>query len=517
MIRTLSSRDKSDYSQRHEVVDLLPDGRLVHSINGDLVVQVENQNKNDVWSYCGYRQPSAGMHGTGVNSLIALVRGNDEAHSIGMQGLLMAALGIVLVDERIQGFQNVPGRAVTVPIDANPMGQPMSNFGARLDMGGGAVIAAAEPIKEGMRGIIGDMSMAANPQGNGLKPQGVGGTTATAVRYNAGATGTLTGPPMETYAAHRALVIQQAVELERIHNLRPRLYGKAGETSAKYFRPMDVPEDMKFGTADESWRPRTGETRREDIVAYASIAPALVADPKVDEKARQVFGLEEEADGYDDWLVLAEKRLDAMKAALPQVMQEAQQVQAQLQGKPMPMVPDPQSGQPVPAYDPVMSLIQAAQAMPRPLDMPGQQHYVRFYNDVYQRDEFDTFPPLLQQAIEKLFLLHTQGIGQAGAIQTEVQVAAQQPAMQAQRDAQQGQQDAQAAQEQGKAQQEQNQAATGAHHEAIGAGVDHARTMEVDAAKHARAVELEQMKHKNNLELEKVRSQNRPKAQGKKR
>src|SRR6185369_5059549 len=116
--------------------DVFPEGRVIHIINGDLVVQLENQNKNDVWSRCSYRVPSAGLHGVGINSLVALVRGNDEAHSIGMQALLMAALGIVLIDERVQNFQNVPGRAVTIPIDANPLGKPASSFGTRLDMGG---------------------------------------------------------------------------------------------------------------------------------------------------------------------------------------------------------------------------------------------------------------------------------------------------------------------------------------------------------------------------------------------
>jgi len=481
--------------------DIFPDGMCIHIINGDLVVQLENQDKDTVWSYVGYRVPSAGMHGTGVSSLIALVRGNDEAHSIGMQGLLMAALGIVLVDERVPNAENVPGRVLTVPIDANPLGQPLTSFGARLDMGGAAVIAAAEPIKEGLRGAIGDMSMAANPQGTGLRPKGVGEETATAVRYNAGATGTLTGPPMESYGAHRAVVITQAVALERKHNLRPRLYGKVGDTAAKWFQPMQIPEDIKFGSAEESWRPRTLETQREDVAGYIQLS-AGIKDPQIDEKARRVFGLDDEVDGYDDWMVLGEKRLDALKAALPQLLQEAAQIQQELQGKPMPMQLNPATGQPAPVYDPAMSLIQKAQAAPRPMDMPGHLHYARFYNEKYQSDEWDSYHPILQQAIEKLFLMHQQGIGQAMAVQTEIQVEGQKPAMQAQQENQQAQ----------AAAQDQRQGDTetrGRGEEEAGKQGDHGRSMQADELKHQRAKELQDWKHQHDLEIERIRSKNR--------
>jgi hypothetical protein len=496
--------------------DVFPAGLLIHIMNGDTVVQLENQDKNHVWSYVSYRVPSAGLHGTGVGSLVSLNRGYDEANSFGMQALLMAALGIIVADERVPRAENIPGRTITIPQDARMPNESIQSLVGRLDMGGGAAIAAAEPIKESFRGAIGDMSMAANPQGFGLRPQGVGKETATAARYNAGATGTLVSPPMELYAAHRAKVVEQAIELERLHSVRPRLYGKCGDTTAKWFDPMDIPEDIRFGVAEDSWRPRTIETEREDIGAAISlgVGTGAIQNPALEQKALQVFGLDDDIGDSSDWEILAEKRLDALKAAAPQFEGVIQQVsmqveqmmmQAQIQassGTPEGMLAAQvlqQQAQQAEAQLP-LKLIEIAQAAPQPMDMAGHPYFISFYEDVYKSDEYDSFPPVLQQAIQRLWAMHQQGIGQAGAIATEQQVMATAPATQAQ-------------QEQAAAQNAQTQQSeqAGQSQQEVSAEDEHSRSMELQDRTHEHAKELEELKARHAAELEKVRAKNKPK------
>jgi hypothetical protein len=412
---------------------IFPSGLCFTIINGDVVVLTENQDKNSVWSFCGYRMPSAGLHGTGVGSLISMIRGYDAANSFGLQALLMAALGIVIKDERVPKARNVPGSTITIPQSARLGNEPIQSLIGRLDMGGSQAIAAAEPIKEGFRGNIGSMSMSNNQYGGDLRPQGLGKDTATAARINAGSVGMLVNPPLELYAAHRAKVAEQAILVERANAIRPSRFGKFGDTVTKEFDAMDVPEDVRLGIAEESWRMRTLETQREDVAAAAQILPMVVGNEPLTEKLYQVFGLDDDIGESDEWEMIAQKRMDALKAMAGQFQAAYEQAQAQIEQMAM---SDPQgamlAGQQIESQLP-LQLIQAANASPLPMEAKGHPHFIHYWENVRLSDEWDTFPPILQQAIQRLWAMSQQGIGQAGAIQTEQQVMATGPARDAQK------------------------------------------------------------------------------------
>jgi hypothetical protein len=482
---------------------VFPDGLCFTIINGDCVVLTENQDKNAVWSFCGYRMPSAGLHGTGVGSLISMIRGYDAANSFGLQALLMAALGIIITDERVPKVRNVPGSRVTIPQSVRLANEPVSSLVARLDMGGAAAISAAEPIKEGFRGNIGSMSMSNNQYGGDMRPEGLGKNTATAARLNAGTLGMLVNPPLELYAAHRAKVAEQAILLERANAIRPSRFGKFGDTITKQFDLMDVPEDVRLGVAEESWRMRTLETQREDVAAAANILPNVIGNEPLTTKVYQVFGLDDDLDDSSEWEIVAGKRMDALKAMAGQFQAQAAQIDAQLQ-----QVNDPEAAmmaaQQVESQLP-LQLIQAANAAPLPIDAKGHPHFIHFYENVRLSDEWDTFPPILQEAVQRLWAMHQQGIGQAGAIQTEQKLMATKPAMDAQ--AEQGQEQAAQAQQGEQASQQ---------HELIAGQLEHERTAVMADKGHDQAKEIEQMKHDHALELEKIRARNKPKVEGKK-
>lgn len=476
--------------------EVFPDGMCLHILNGDTIVKFENQNKNKVWSYVGYRVPSAGLHGTGVHSLVPLNRGYDEANSFGMQALLMAALGIIIADERVPRAENIPGRTIRIPQDARMPNEPIASLVARLDMGGGAAIQAAEPIKESFRGAIGDQTMAQNPYGYGNRPQGVGGETATAARYNAGATGTLVSPPMELYAAHRAKVVEQGIDLLRANAVHPIAFGKFGETVAKWFDPMRIPEDIKFGVAEDSWRPRTLETEREDVVGAISlgVGSGTIQNQALEEKALQVFGLDDDIDDTQDWEVLAEKRLDALKEAVEMVGPPDEEMvvgiaeQAVMTGaNPEEMLMDAQA----------MQLIQAAGAMPLPIDRPDI--FKRFYEDAYLDEEVDKYPPVYKRAIITLWTLHQDAGAITAAQDTRRMVETQRPAQEPQQEQSMQQQAMQERMNQAGQVEQQNAAQ---EQEMAGRVLDEG-SKEAD---HARAIEMQDRKFEQQKKLEQVKA-----------
>jgi hypothetical protein len=471
--------------------EVFPDGMLIHLVNGDTVVQVENQDKNKHWSYVAYRPSAEGLHGAGVTNLLSLNRGYDEASSFQMQALLDAALGRVLFDERITKFTNIPGKGTPVSIDARPLGEPMQNLMARVDVGGAQAIGAAEPVKESLRGQIGDLTMAANPQGAGLRPQGVGKETATAARYNAGATSTLQAPPMELYAAHRAKSIEQAVELEKKHGFKPRGYTKHDETTVRWFDPLQIPEDVRWAVVNDSWQPRTMETKRENIGAAVSLGVGTGnLSPAMEEQASRVFGLDEETDTYEDWAVKAEKRLDALKEMAPAVMQEAQQAALEVQNPEEAMMLEQALPQ---------RLIQLAQAAPQPMDQPGHGAYARYYGELYLKDDWDAYLPVLQQAITQLWQMHNMAVQQE-QMQQAMQEAGVDPEAEAS-----AREDEEVSKETDRQRGEEAESKS------------HKRQMKSEDTKHKHKIEQDKLKHKNALELERVRGKNRPKPGAKKK
>lgn len=501
-----------------KVKDIFPDGLEFWIVNGDCVVLTRNQNKNDVWSFVGYRMPSEGLHGSGVTSLVSLTRGYNAANSYALQALLMASLGILVVDERIPKPRNVPGAMLRVPQSARLAGETIASLAARLEMGGGNAIAAAEPVKQGFLGRVNAMTMAATPQGDAqTRPEGVGGGTATAVRYESGIVSTLVNPPLELYGAQQVKVVEQGVRMTKQRSIRPPQFGKFGDTVMKSFDLMSVPEDVAFGQAEGSYRMKTIETEREDLFAFANVLPAIAGNEPLMSKALQVFGLADEVDDATDWEIIADKRLDRLKALAEEFEVAYQQAQAEMvtaqatTGAPEAMVAVQQMQAQQAVTDLPLQFITAADAMPKPIDAKGHGTFIKFWENTYQSDKFEEYPSILQEAVYRLWALHQEGVGQAGAIATEQEVAATEPAREAQkRDAmEQSEQQAMLEQDGG----EDEQAAKEGDFARQTALTDrqHEQAKDVESSKHRHNKEMENLKAKNVRELEKVRAKNKPK------
>lgn len=384
--------------------DVYPDGLCIHLIN-DTIAKLDNQNKNDVWSHYKYSVASTGQHGTGVASIVSMNRGYDELTSIQTQAALMSALGITMVDERVKSFKNIPGQYCTVPTDARMPGESLENLVAHKDTKGPS--ADVEMVRQSYRELMADLSRTSNPNSSGLDREGMG--TATGVKYQASAVNTLTAPPLELFAANCAKVIEQAVKLEKKFNLRPRLYSAQGSTTKRWFDPIDIPDDVRFYAEEDSYQPRTMQTQRDDLAAGISLGVGTgTLEPALDERARQLFGLDKGANTYEDWAIKAESRLDAMKLVAEQVE--------------MAIPDDPETAG--------LMIIMGADAAPRPMDSP--EAFTRFWQELYLTDEFEEFTPGLQKAVEMLWTAHQDAGAALMALQVQRGLVAQGPAMQLQ-------------------------------------------------------------------------------------
>jgi hypothetical protein len=327
--------------------------------------------------------------------------------------------------------------------------------------------------------------------------------------------------------------VGQAVKETKRRSIRPPQFGKFGDTVMRSFDLMDVPEDVAFGQAEGSYRMRTIETERDDLLGFANILPAVAGNEPLMSKALQVFNLADDIEDAEDWEIIADKRLDRLKAMAgqfevmnEQVHAQAEQMLGQAQelataGTPEAMLAaqemQAQSQESISQLP--LQLITAADAMPKPIDAKGHGTFIKFWEDTYQSDEFEKFPSVLQEAVYRLWALHQSGVGQAGAIQTEQQVDATKPARDAQK------QDAIEQSEHQNALEAEGQG--GGEDPEASAGIDHARQVDMADRQHKQAKQSEDVKHRHNkemenlkakhaLELEKQRAKNKPKGSGKK-
>jgi hypothetical protein len=109
----------------------------------------------------------------------------------------------------------------------------------------------------------------------------------------------------------------------------------------------------------------------------------------------RIFNMPTDSNDYDDWMVKAQNRFDAMVEAADVITRRP--VDAQV------------------AFEFVVG-----QGMPDEL-LDNHEAFVAFYKEVYLSDEWDTLSPLVQQAIHMLVELHINSLAvqDSQAMQTE--------------------------------------------------------------------------------------------------
>lgn len=480
-----------------KLIDMFPDGLCVHLIN-DQIVKLERSCMDKCWSSYRYSVPTSGRYGPGVSALVSLNKAYDELNSIETQWSLMASLGITLVDERIKNFKNKPGTKYPVS-DRGLMGdEPLANFIAHVSTPGPGMEVAAQ--KQSYRELISDLSRTQNADVSGLTPDGM--RTATGVRYRNTVMNTMTAPMLELFAANTAQVVTQTVQMERENNQRPRFYSRQGETTGTWLDPLDIPEDIGFIVEEDSHQPRTMQDYRDDAMTFVSAGGGQgTLAPEIEENLARVFRQPRGENDYDQWAIKAQKRLDAM-VQVAGMMTQAEGMQGGEQMQPEEvaegeMAPQGEMAVPMLPPSPVDLLIQYAQAAPQPLD--NNAMFGRFWVEEYLSDEFDDYPPVLQQAIVQLYQMHEMADAEKLGRQQTMQAMAAAPAAQIQQGiAQQGQPnpaDAEGAKVQ-------NQAAL------KGQEIDAKHADAKESRKHE--VKMENLKHKHGLAIEKVKAKARP-------
>jgi hypothetical protein len=449
--------------------DVYPAGAVLHLIN-DKIVKVESRARYRLCAY-KYSIPGSGLYGTGVAPLVSLNKAYDELTSYELQWALMASLGITLVDERIGGFTNKPGKHYYVPQEAVPFDKPLSQLISWQQAG--AMPPSVENLRQSFKNDLASLSMAPNPNAEGMSPAAI--STATGVNYQSQVTNAIIAPKLELFAASAAEQIQYAVELESKFNQAPRPFAfkKFGKSITTEFDFLQLQEVPNFIVEEDSHQPRTQVERRQDAMAFISAGGGQgKLAPHVEENLAKEFQQPIGADDYDEWSVKAQNRLEALKRAEPMVTNAPPEMLAaasmELAASGLPPTPD-------------MVLIKLAKAEPQPLDNNGM--FVRFYTEeVYLSDEWDELSDLLQQAIFTLWQLHHQNEAMKMQQQTALQVAASAPAQAAQQEAE----NAKGEQVQASEQNKQQDAAASRDHEATEADKDrqHEQRMQKDSHAH---------------------------------
>jgi hypothetical protein len=388
---------------------MYPDGCILHLINDEIVL-VERGVLDSNWVAYRYSVATTGMYGSGVSNLVSLNRGYDELTSFTTQYALMASLGILVVDDRMQDFQNIPGR-INRYKDRRRDEKIGDSF---AQISPSPMSPVVEGLRQSFKADLADASMARNPNNSSLTEDGM--QTATGVRYQNATANAITAPKLELFAAAAAQVVGKAIKLDKENNVHPRYYGKFGETVGAWFDPGDIPDEITFIPEEDSHQPRTMEDRRADVMGYVGAGGGSgKLAPHIEESLAKEFRQPTGQDDYDSWSVKAETRFDRIKesegelSSLPAEMTEAAMMELAMTNMP----PTPE-----------VLLLKAANALPQPLD--AHEMFIRYYKtEVYLSEQWDKLSEMVQGAIVQLVSLHETGT----ALEMQKKVEQEQVAM----------------------------------------------------------------------------------------
>lgn len=417
--------------------DVYDEGIRLCMVNGK-VVKLYNEAKNDVWDGYRYTVPSEGYYGAGVTPIISLNKSYDELASLDLQSALMSSLGILLVDARIDKFDNTPGGNPII-VEDRRNGEELSSMVHHVATPGAG--AETKMLKQEYKENLIDISGVRSPNTSGMSGEGM--KTATGVNYQQATANGISAPKLELFASHCARIIEKAVKMMKKYGVQPLYFSNFKDSRGKWFDPLDIPDDLTFRVEEDSHQPRTTEDVKNDTFAGLQVGwGSGTLAPEANEQIAKVLRLPEGANDYTDWATKAEKRLDAMKevdamleqaGALEMITQQiAVVMEAQTQ---MPPQVD-EMGQPVPPQPPpdpntilAQQIIEAAKAAPQPMD--NNPMFVRFWMELYVTDEFDEMSEPMKAAITQLWQAHQDAEAMKAAEDMKRQLAAQAPAMEA--------------------------------------------------------------------------------------
>lgn len=474
--------------------DVFPQGVCIHMVN-DQIVRVESSAR---YRFCGYKYsiPTTGLYGVGIAPLVSLNKAYDELTSYEMQWALMASLGILLFDERIGQLKNKPGTGYPVPREAMPFEKPLASLVSWQTAG--VMPPAVENLRQSFKNDLGSISMATNPNSEGMAPAAM--DTATGVNYQEQAMNSLTAPRLELFAESCAKNVQYYIELESMFNQWPRCFAslKFGRTTAKWFSFLNIPKDVRYSVEEDSHQPRTQLDRRRDAVAFINAGGGQGhLTPEVEANLAKEFKQPAGANDYNIWSYKVQNVFDRIVEA----EQQAQTIPAEVIG---------QIAQELAAANmppsPGAVILKLAKAEPQQFDNGAM--YARFIvEELYLSDRWDTFSPDLQDAIHVWYEMHQMNDGMQQQKAAEQQVKATEPIQQAAAAQAQAEQASQGDNGQEVAKIQAQAMAQDAQQSA-----EHQRSVQLDDQHQRNAIELQDRKHQQSLELERERAKLRPKA-----
>lgn len=402
--------------------DLCPEGIVVVGVNQmSLLLGVyQETHKNKLCSGTYHAKTLSGAGRGDVDSVEVQRRLNtlDTNQLLLMQS--SATPAYLYRPEAIKGemMEYLGSPNMNIPLNDLPVGMTLSEVAQQLPPGridGAAIQYTQQFLKD-------QAQMASHcVEFSGAIP-GVNNKTAHGAELARNLAQSLFSPMLMVKAYTRQRGAEICVDLYRKHMPVKQpfpLAGKRNGSDSIFIAGCDLDVDLVFDVVDDSWVPKSTLTKREDILAMAQAFGGLEAyfmakqqDPKAVNEIEQIFGVDVEAEDYDDVTTRCRQRFGQIQAAEKMGATQPEQLMA--------------------AMEPPISAIE-----------PLQKEKADWWMGLLDDDDGWQASPLVRATIEAVAALHTQNEANKAAalamLAGQVQAASQAPMAMGQAQLQQAQ------------------------------------------------------------------------------
>lgn len=319
------------------LVDTFPDGMCIVGVNEmKTILFLYNENHRDHWvSGQFHLKPMSGV-GDGIVDIIEVQRQFNIGNSQIWTQIRTQATPAVLYDKDLitsdkAAYLGMPQQNIPVDLSRLPDQRKLSD--AVYALSPHPVAAHVVEYSHNWLNNMFQLTSHATDFSGGLP--GVNNTTATGAQIAAANAQSMHAPQLAVLADVNRRTAQLMLRLYQKYCPDERyfaLMGKNGKQDGFWLRGADVMTDLVVEVVAESHLPQTGLERRERLKEFLGffggvegLQAAMNTSPELVVQLKDLFDISLKSDDYSTASVVARRRIEQMKAVLPQVMQTLQQ------------------------------------------------------------------------------------------------------------------------------------------------------------------------------------------------
>lgn len=311
-----------------KLIDLFPDG-LYMAKNGNEVLDIKNESKNDFWNHGAYDILSSSFWGDGIEDVIQNQQFINEVQSLMVENILHNASPKIIFNPSLIDHELLTGRpremtpmSVAARKDDKPQNAIMQLSGMSLT---GEAQGAMAQGKDDMRQQLG-----AFPTMQGMSDPHIQTATGMAIVRDS-ALG-LISPALALKAqvevewAYQILKLIKGHWVEEAENLSGIL-GKYSVPEAQAFSECDLDRDIEIIAEPSSWMPRTDIEVRQDFINFLTVGglPMGFLNPafpqEVKQRASELFRFDISFDKIEPDIRWANLRLEQLEEIVIKLVQ----------------------------------------------------------------------------------------------------------------------------------------------------------------------------------------------------